>query len=109
MSIPHLFITLLIAVLMYLYSVKEKFNMYGGNKQFLKEGANVNKDLKNKLKNRIELDCKKIKDNKLRSNIIINDRLDCRYLSRCKNIADENFISWTKPKIMIDNKIIQGV
>jgi hypothetical protein len=109
MSIPHLFITLLIAVLMYLYSVKEKFNLHGGNKQFLKEGATVNKDLQNKLKNRIKLDCKKIKDTKVRSNIILNDRLECRYLSNCKNMADENFVSWTKPKIMIDNNIIKGV
>ena len=94
---------------MYLYSVKEKFNLKGGDKQFLKEGAEVNKDLKNKLKNRIKVECKNLKNNKVRSNIVLNDRLECRYLSRCKNIADENFVSWTKPKIMIDNKIIKGV
>ena len=48
MSVPHIFITFLIAVIIYLYSLKEQFNVYGGDKNYLNEGQTTNKALLNR-------------------------------------------------------------
>jgi predicted membrane protein len=107
MSIQHLFITFLIGVIIYLYSIKESFSNY--SKTFAKDGVNVNKDLKQKLKQRINTECKNVTNEKVKSNIIANKRLNCRYLSRCKDITDMNYNSWAKPKVSIVKTNVKGI
>jgi len=107
MSIQHLFITLLIGIIIYLYSIKEPFT--NNNKTFAKDGVNVNKELKKKLEKRISNECKNVTNEKVKANIIANKRLNCRYLSRCKDITDINYNSWAKPKVSIIKTDIKGI
>lgn len=106
MSVPHLFITFLIAVIIYLYSLKEEFNVYGGDKDYLNEGQTVNKALLEKIKGRIKENCGDLRTEKIKSNIMSNKRVTCRYFSRCKDITEINVESWNKPKLIPESNII---
>jgi hypothetical protein len=105
MSTQHLLITFLIIVLIYLYSFKETFNQWGGNKSYLSKGQKFNSDIRKKIKQKMAENCQNINSDKIKSNNMINKRMVCRYLSRCKDLGDINYISWNKPKIASDNKV----
>ena len=100
MSISHLFITFLIGIIIYLFSLKEKFDTYGNNKTFLSDGQKNNKILLNKINERMKENCKNLTSEEPQANTMANKRLTCRYYSRCKDIAKINQESWNNPKIV---------
>ena len=100
MSISHLFITFLIGVIIYLYSLKENFNVYGGDKSYLNEGETFNKGLLKKINERISENCGNLTNEKMQSNTMNDKRRNCRYFSRCRDITKLNIESWANPKLV---------